>query len=156
MNLKPNLWTLLFVIAAGAFLYLLSAKKEPAVTTVENNVKNEQSNVTLRDTISKEEAVHRYEAYADRMIVNIATCGLNSKARVDNADVVFFHLPKDEVREMLSLFGGKDVYGILNIENPNDSIGIVDLMFSDKKPRSEGAVYFDFSTPCPTLCDGLQ
>jgi hypothetical protein len=170
MNLKPNLWTLLFLLAAAALAYQYftpSVQEDTPTTppTEEGEVlgtflltEQEQTklfSISLYKLTANTQRTE-YVRYANTLKTLLKDVDING---ITNVDVQHFKLDVASLRSLMQVNennGDNEMYAILVVKQEGDK-KVIDLVFSDKNPRSEDfattARVFDFSTPCPTLCD---
>lgn len=159
MNLKPNLWTLLFALAAAALVYVVTSNGSSAPATTDTQASSEASEVNplVGDTINWHIAKARIEAYKQRVIPQIKKDHVSDSSGVVNADVRWFRLRQDEVKFMAESFDGEYVYAMMNIIGNTGKTDTVDVLFTNVAPKPDGTLlpgrYYDFTQPCPPLCD---
>lgn len=156
MNLKPNLWTVLFLLTAGWLFYTTMSSEGPATV---------KPLPPPSDSIPAEQAIEMIAAYDAKVaaFLNDTAHQVNGKPLLEAMDVVaapiYFKLEANELQEIIAHWGGQNVYALLALKpstnaNARDTI---DLIFSDVEP-GEGRIFlegtfYDFSTPCPPLCN---
>jgi len=149
MNFKPNGWALLFAISCSALVFNLFAydgKKKciptkPCDEIPDYRIPPSEAKICLED----------YQKY------------LNDELKVANPDVRYFHLPRCELSEMLRDVGpGASVKAHLAVKKEKQPNGRTEnsivLIFEDYQTDGESfnlnsGGFFDFTTPCPNLCD---
>ena len=160
MNLKPNLWTVLFALSSVAFLYNYKGSNvTPEVVCCTDSRLNENNG-----EIPKEEAIRRFTAYDEQYIAKFNTsCDhLADSANVVSPFVVYFHIPPSDLEALYCEFKSSDVYASLSIKPgihtiPFSTRDTLDLIFTDinrmDTSKVDNGKYFDFTAPCPPLCD---
>jgi hypothetical protein len=163
MNFKPNAWTLLFVLAVGALSFNIYGGEKSDLAVIDSC-----SNVL--DTISTEQAFDMLSDYATYLVSNrdLMDSLMTRKGGVENPDVIYFKIPKCELQQMVKSIPGGQVTAYLGVKtNPNSGKAMIDLFFSDRDmtninisegaemlvANGEGDRFWDFTSPCPTLCN---
>ena len=147
MNLKTNVWTLLFVLSMGWNVYsnFMVKKPEAAAAVATKAVVLSDSGCSV-DSISTTKGTNGINKYTSD--------GLQiSGGNLINPTVNQFVLPKCELQQMLTYAGTKDsVVAQLAVNvGINGQKDTVDLYF--KVFNGNNAVrYFDFTEPCPPAC----
>ena len=170
MNFKPNAWTLLFALALGALLFNMYGSKEAdkkdvadVVATLGDCNGHNPTEITSAEADTMEAKYLRYLEYNAEILESLKT----SSTPVENPDVFYFRIPKCELQNMVTSIPGGHVIAHLGIKpNPKSGEPMLDLYFSDKdmtmsstgeilaaKGGDGGAKYWDFTHPCPTLCN---
>ncbi|MEO1263843.1 MAG: hypothetical protein AAFZ15_33870 [Bacteroidota bacterium] len=150
--MKPNLWTLLFVVALGAFLMEKFNAPEtggPVPDTSDPCVPPPSN----PDQIDADKAESRIIAYADYI------AALAADPALDDLNLVFpyvelFAIPKADLLSAYCAFNNETVYAVMAINPGTDGAkDTLDLIFTDidQSARNGTGSYFDFSTPCPPL-----
>ncbi|MEQ8706846.1 MAG: hypothetical protein RIC19_23135 [Phaeodactylibacter sp.] len=161
MNLKPNLWTLLFLLAAGVLAYQQLSSKgntDTADAAPASAVK------TVSDSISSKVAVEMIATYMERYqrVLSDTSAKINGRSVLDTTGVVaipvYFKLERNEIAEVFRHFGGQQVYAVLGLlPGANGARDTIDLILSDVEPGKGNiflqGTFYDFATPCPPLCD---
>jgi hypothetical protein len=161
MNLKPNLWTLLFLLAAGVLTYQQLSSKgntDTADAAPASAVK------TVSDSISSKVAVEMIATYMERYqrVLSDPNAKINGRTVLDTTGVVaiplYFKLERNEIAEIFRHFGGQQVYAVLGLlPGANGARDTIDLILSDVEPNKGNiflkGTFYDFATPCPPLCD---
>lgn len=159
MNLKPNLWTLLFLLAAGALIYTQmqpSAEAEQAVSV--------QETAAASDSIPARQAQQMIINYLQKFetVLNDTTTKIDGKSVLETTGVVavpaYFKFEENEIAEIFRHFGGKQVYAVLGLlPGAKGARDTIDLILADVEPDSGKiflqGTFYDFATPCPPLCD---
>ncbi len=161
MNLKPNLWTLLFLLAAGVLAYQqLPSKGNTDIVEATSSLNIADGS----DSIPSREAVQMIATYMERYqrVLSDPNAKINGRTVLDTTGVVaiplYFKLERNEIAEIFRHFGGQQVYAVLGLlPGANGARDTIDLILSDVEPGKgniflEGTFY-DFATPCPPLCD---
>lgn len=155
MNLKPNLWTLLFVLAVGALFYTYNSNS--AESAVYNPCNPDPAKsvkiVRIPDTTFQDQ----YKAYEEKYlsVMQDTSLHLDSLIGVKNLDIRYYKLAVTELEQMYCDYMGKgkpDVYVYPIIQSPTPDSNILELVFAMSDERGATS-YFDFTAPCPTLCD---
>ena len=169
MNLKPNLWTVLFLLAAAALAYQYFTptveETPPPPPPTDDEVLGtflltEQEQNTLLSislpNISANTQRAEYATYAETLksaLKNVDIMGIS------NIDVQHFKLDVASMRSLMQVNeerGDNEMYAVLVVKTEQGK-RVIDLVFSNDHPNSEEftttAMIFDFSKPCPTLCD---
>ena len=173
MNFKPNAWTLLFALAAGALLFNMYGGGETDMAVDEDQCVE----VTL-DTIPTLDALEMrlgFLEYQDDSLFRAYEAAAKSIGIV-NPEVYSFHIPRCEFDQMVAQFPGGDVIAYLGLKDVGNGKRQIDLIFSDKANTSKiveldkevlavkgegltvfadggGGKYWDFTKPCPDSCE---
>jgi hypothetical protein len=161
MNLKPNLWTLLFVLAAGVLAYQQLSSKSNTETA---GVIPASAIAAGSDSIPSRAAVEMIATYMERYqrVLSDPNAKINGRTVLDTTGVVaipiYFKLERNEIAEIFRHFGGQQVYAVLGLlPGANGARDTIDLILSDVEPNKGNiflqGTFYDFATPCPPLCD---
>lgn len=145
MNWKMNTWTLLFAFAAAALVYML-ANKEGALKPVAGSTNNCQP-----DSIPFNLAQNYMLKYTPWMLRMEMHKDSALHYGIKNPEVMFFAMDSCELAEMVKFAQHGQVYAFLAVKD-----SLIDLLFLDENPNLPGAHSmraFDFSKPCPPVCD---
>lgn len=153
MNLKPNLWTLLFVLAIGGLYYTYSTNNDEASLSAPCDLDVIKEIVVL----PKDSFDVRYEAYKDRYlsVMKDTSLHLDSLIGVKNLDIEYYKLVPTELEQIYCKYineGKPDVYIYPIIQDVTADSSLIDLAIVMSDERGE-KTHFDFTAPCPTLCD---
>jgi hypothetical protein len=159
MNLKPNLWTLLFLLAAAALIYVQWVSSALVVQE-----ERPPSTVALSDTIDRDTAWAMLDQYFLKFkdVLDNDSIHINGKTILDTTGVVavpvYFKLEKNEIAEIFTHYGGQQVYAVLALlPGQRGARDTIDLLLSDVEPDPKNTfvqgTFYDFSTPCPPLCE---
>jgi len=161
MNLKPNLWTLLFLLTAGALIYTqlpLTSTTDNAESTLTVETESASDSIPSRVAI---QMIANYTAQFQRVLIDTTT-KINGRSVLDTTGVVavpvYFKLEKNEIAEIFKHFGGQQVYAVLGLlPGARGARDTIDLILADVEPDSGHiflqGTFYDFATPCPPLCD---
>lgn len=179
MNFKINLWTLLFFIAVGAFIYKGGmVKEEPLVPASICTFDKVEGQISVVEGKGRLEA---FKTYIESVEVenkkklpgkNPYELPLDSIPQ-ENRKVEWFKINEPcELGSILSLAqasGTDSIYASLaiNREYPDDPLreqGMIDLVFKVKTTEPKGTPYvdnngyryYDFTSPCEPLCGGKK
>ncbi|MEZ4953979.1 MAG: hypothetical protein R2825_10435 [Saprospiraceae bacterium] len=176
MNLKPNLWTLLFALTILFLLYLsLDNKAKKKNDKIGGNTL-QQNVIDLSDTIPENIAIERWAKYWSEVTFQRNVDSTNTAMGVVNSNATMFKMKKGELQQMISYLNGEDVVAYLTIKNGiSPAKDTIDLIFSDgdlftsgsflsdgsfqldqNLSKKERTLYFDFSMPCPPLCQDAE
>ena len=153
MNLKPNLWTLLFLITAVALYYVVSIKE---IKGASDPMK--VSKIKSSTKITAEDFQNRYTKYVNQYlsVVSNPALKLDSLTRVDNLHVTYYRLAAtqlDSIYESYRRKGKPRVFIYPGLKQVSDDSTSLDLIFAMSDSLGGGTEYFDFTRPCPTVCD---
>lgn len=170
MNFKPNVWTLLFVLAMGALLFIMY---DGGKTDVE--VEEDKCSGTTLDTIKTLTAYEMRLGFQKYLSENSAFIDSAVIQGVVNPNVYSFYIPRCEFDQMVAKFPGGDVTAYLGMKNLLNGKRQIDLIFSDQANTSDVAElnkkilaakggdlfalgggdsqYWDFTKPCPDSCE---
>lgn len=159
MNLKPNLWTLLFLLAAAALIYTQWADSPSATPEI-----LPPSNVAISDSIDRDTAWAMMSRYMIKFkdVLDDDSIQVNGKSILDTTGVVavpwYFRLEKNEIAEIFNHYGGQQVYAVLALlPGQRGARDTIDLLLSDVEPSPKNTfiqgTFYDFATPCPPLCE---
>ena len=165
MNLKPNLWTVLFLLAAAvsAYQYFGTPQpKSPNPTPAEEKealvLSQEMQGQLFQLALPRDVVRQQIESYS--LLANqfaLQQQRGNLSGTVENICVKYFKLNDNLMHTMVALTEGVDVYAIPVLQQMDNGKVMIDLVFSDTNPNASNfnaeARVFDFSKPCPTLCD---
>lgn len=162
MNLKPNIWTLLFLIAAIALTYqylqpqeVITLPSEP--TTVLDWESPESPIYSL--SISRDTVIQQMAYYRDSIAIPSKALQTNGEfpSRINNLDIRHFKIEEHLMATMMDINKGENVYAIPVLQAVGRNSLMIDIVFSNVDPDSShfstSAMIFDFSSPCPTLCN---
>lgn len=142
MNWKMNIWTLLFALATTGLIYQNACNSQLSSGPITG---------CQPDSIPfnlAENYMLKYTPWMLRMEMH------KDSARhygIKNPEVMYFSLDSCELAEMVKFAQHGKVYAFLAVKD-----SLIDLLFLDENPNLSGARSiraFDFSTPCPPLCD---
>jgi len=145
MNWKMNIWTLLFSLAVAALVYLNTCGHKKSLPITDPNSGCQPDSIPFNTANGY---MIKYEAWMAYMAGNKGNA-LNYG--IKNPDILYFALDSCELAEMVKFAQHGKVYAFLAVKD-----SLIDLLFLDENPNLPGAHSmraFDFSTPCPTLCD---
>lgn len=159
MNLKPNLWTLFFLLAAGALIY---TQMQPSAEPVQEVTA--QATVAVSDSIPNRVAQQMIINYLQQFetVLNDPKTKIGKKTVLETTGVAavpaYFKLEKNEIAEIFRHFGGAQVYAVLGLlPGAKGARDTIDLLLSDVEPDTTKTflqgTFYDFATPCPPLCD---
>lgn len=170
MNFKPNAWTLLFALTFGALIYNMYAGNGAANTEVAVN----PIDICPPNSITPAQANDMkvlYENYLDTHKSLFDSLKQGDEG-VENPAVLYFSIPRCELRAMVASLNPDEKSNItahLGIKiDEKTGKNMVDLYFKEKNARpvmsgkgetlaskgEEGETkYWDFTSPCPTLCN---
>lgn len=162
MNLKPNLWTLLFVLTAGAWFY--TSQDAPR-----NDLSFIPINVLKKDSISQKNFIQGRMLF-DSMFNKFIHA--DSFPDLEYAEVKYFKLEEDEIASLYAHDQGKHIYAVpfidsiyYKIEGEKDyrCFPAINIAFSTINPGKNpadmmppGGNFYNFSAPCPPLCDTTE
>ena len=162
MNFKPNLWTVLFLIAAGVIGYqAMSNNSETPSTIKEDNPLKTEPNVgpLISIQLKNDQVISHYQSYQRLIFPALESAKASNPALniVENLKVEFFRLDDQLMETFTYLNKDKEVYAMPVLkEDPKTNLFQIDLVFSTVSPDDPNfeteAAFFDFSKPCPTLC----
>jgi len=152
MNLKPNLWTVLFLLTAGWLFYTSMSDKESAIDkSVPIDPPTSQ--------IDADTARARIEGYQNSIYPHLSNDTLLKKLNLI-AFPKYFKIAPHELQEIVDSHTRWDslhVYALLSLmPSEKGSTDTIDLIFSyvEKDTRSwQEGTFYDFSKPCPPLCN---
>ena len=185
MNFKINLWTLLFVLALGALIYLNFLQKDsnlpggrfppPIVPQAP------RAGLLKVDTAMKK--INAFREYLKAIEITDTTTKVKSKEDLHsvnqpefapskvpdvNRKVYQFRVTQSKQLDSIRHFATEDtlVYALLALGwNPEKKIGeeaMIDLVFrvrtnedSSQYVDACGYRYYDFTNPCPPLCNDI-
>jgi hypothetical protein len=146
MNWKMNIWTLLFTFSLAALVYLNTCDHKEVLP----------SPIPVDDC--KPDSIPFNTAEGYMLLYEGWRLGFMEKHKdsahhygIKNPEVMYFALDSCELAEMVKFAQHGKVYAFLAVKD-----SLIDLLFLDENPYLPGAHSmraFDFSTPCPTLCD---
>lgn len=162
MNLKPNLWTLLFVLIAGAWWYTAQQTPVSVADSFICNIDFSQ-NFAAKDSISEKDfkdGRKLYELLFKNQIDPKSFPGLTDpKAN-------YFRIEQAEIAKLFAINCGQHVYAvpfvdmIENVDSSGQCLPYINLAFSTIPPGKNaddvlppGGQFYNFSAPCPPLCD---
>lgn len=170
MNWKVNYWTLLFAAAAiGFFVYMYTRPICPVVNPIPAECKNNPTAIPADTAVNR---IMKYIGFRQSLTQRLDSIAERDStlrgelSGISNLDVLFFHLPKCEIYEMLEAFPDSDVYAFLGLEpDPKEKDkNRISLLFYDHpvSPESvqeqldgdDDGAFYDFVNPCPTSCGG--
>lgn len=157
MNLKFNLWTILFFIALGYIIGNKFLQKEDKTLVVPDA---EISSAEPRFSVPDSLFTARYNAYKSRYlpVVNNPVLNLKDSVQVDTLGMLFWSMDQDEVQEMF------DKISSINTIQNHPEVRIyptihdfqggseMDLIFEILDKRNNTQDYYDFTKPCPPTC----
>jgi hypothetical protein len=168
MNLKPNLWTVLFLITAVALYYVWSSKNS-INTTPNTAVQQNVSAITEKDPKETKPLVMRgafmrdYQNYLDRYVPAVKEQNVAYSANVANAGILAYELAYKQLEDMYSRYDSLGdprvyVYPVIRSSIPENSAvaDTLDLYFLIKETGeapNESDTFYDFTRPCPPTCD---
>lgn len=145
MNWKMNAWTLLFALAAAGLIYLLASDKAQPKSEAELTTGCQPDSIPFNVA---EGYMTRYAPWMLRMEMHKDSA---LHYGIKNPEVEFFELDSCELAEMVKFAQHGNVYAFLAVKD-----SLIDLLFLDENPNLPGSHSiraFDFSTPCPPVCD---
>jgi len=163
MNLKLNLWTLLFVLAVGALAFVLIESK--SINNLDKILKIRQAY-----SITKSDFITEKDNYCNRYVSAVRNPALNLKniVGVDTMGITAYTLREYELDVMYNYYNSIDnstkkpkvyVYPIIkdyNTFDPSiqDSVphSEFDLVFLIRSKNGHSEEFFDFTEPCPPVC----
>ena len=157
MNLKFNLWTVLFLIALGYILGKMFMQKND--NTHEDSSSEVQS-ADPRFNVPDSLFTARYNVYKSRYlpVVNNPVLNLKDSVQVDTLGMLYWSMDQDEVQEMF------DKISTINTIQNHPEVRIyptihdfqggseMDLIFEILDTRNNTQDYYDFTKPCPPTC----
>lgn len=167
MNLKPNLWTLFFLIA-GALLYFMVAehglpfKSGDAVPIIKSippadPVEAPKKDIIHIDQIEKDTFLAQYHSYKERYYNHVDTSKvLKGLVGVECMPMKGYTLEKTELDQMHSHYSTLDnpivyVYPVIKRDTAINK-DVFDLVFLIKDKTTEVEKFYDFTEPCPPVC----
>lgn len=180
MNWKINFWTLLFALAALALLILLLRPNDGPLLSPGGGISVPMACDTSKriDTIPATVAHQRIaEYFAFSQLAEMAIKKIQEDTSIwkpidsllvpTNIGLVYFHLPRCELDQMLRQIPDGDVYALPILEpDPNypakEAKKRISMIFHDRPypvpPKREtydvgdDGEYYDFIDPCPNSC----
>ena len=172
MNWNVNFWTLLFAFSFGALLITLLMPSNnrdwnEKVLHDLDEIKTMVASGVLKAKKNPCDTVQVIDLPPQEFVNGILNYLLYQKGelKVDNPDVMYFHLPRCELDQILKDVGpGGDVKAYMAVKpNPanNGRTNMLTLFMTDEKVGSDGKNtrmfgeddgMYDFVEPCPTLC----
>lgn len=170
MNLKPNLWTLLFGITFAALIYVYPKSKEVA-TPLNDDVSlssKPDSDIIRIVNIGRKEFIKRRASYKTNFYdkMNSTDCPGIANGRLLYFQSDYFVLPETEIAQLYAFikegeenaYSNDTVYVYPTLKDRKEEVGksdalqVLDLIFSVKDTLGEWH-FFDFTEPCPPVCD---
>ncbi|WP_020536155.1 hypothetical protein [Lewinella cohaerens] len=173
MNLKPNLWTLIFALTAGAWfwnIYMndsLTVGPSPEIVTKEDTpLLGEKSDLEILNLLSRYEITPaEYKKNRGRYVGFVKDCMQTQCLTVEYTGPSYYKIHRNEIDEFSKLDTGGYFYLIPIIEDIKTSDGAcktaLTLAFTKERPETEGVIkelgandkIYNFATPCPPLCE---
>ena len=159
MNLKPNLWTLLFITALAVLAYTYLGQEAPSTPVVEIPVSDQDSISLGKYEIDPNsfESMRSQFLFVRNYIYN------DVSNLIPDPAPSYYRIEWDELDELYDQQPADYLYIIPIVENfkkPDGSCSkAVSLAFSKVEPNFGGPTQFgndlvyNFATPCPPLCD---
>lgn len=160
MNLKPNLWTLIFLLTAGAWFY--TAQDSPSLPPYGSlppisDVK--------KDSISEENFIKGRKLYEELYSQYIKA---DSFPELEYATISYLKLEEDEIASLYAHDQGKHIYAVPFIDSIYYQVKgeatprcfpALNIAFSTVNPGVHpendlppAGDFYNFSAPCPPLC----
>ncbi|MEM1319466.1 MAG: hypothetical protein AAGG75_04375 [Bacteroidota bacterium] len=179
MNLKPNLWTLLFLITAAALIYTLTQQPNEQPTQgatkplvgADNEEDLQILDIDSAYKITKEDFTTRYDNYKDRYlpVVNNTALNLKDSVGIDTLGILAYTLKEYELDQIYEHYSKIDsvknekpqvlIYPVIKdykVYDPvkQDSVdrSEFDLVFLIRNLQGNDEGFFDFTEPCPPIC----
>ena len=164
MNLKPNLWTLLFFIAAGALYFSISNQENYTKTQLVNHVHPDNDDIIYpKYPRAKFDSVrHRYlKRYVNRVDTMEA---LKEAVGVANLGIKGYQFAHDQFKTMFQEYDSMThpdvyIYPVIIPGATRSALDTLDLFFLVKE-RGEKELstdtFYDFTRPCPPTCDSTE